>query len=244
MSDDSVKNTVKGAIEAVYGPLEKILRTLAGPAAEEIGLSFKDSVQVWRFKRQIRLFTRVKEICDGACIDPQTVKLPLLFNIVDKATLEEDDEMQDIWANMLSNSADPHRKLLVTTAYPEILRQLCIEEVRFLNRIFETRVVVPERNVSHLPPQEAIDTLQFSNYFKGLSIILRLKNSVNEAIETIHLENLKRLGLIEIDEVKALFSDRHIINSMTTLSPGQCWLTALGYSFADACTTPPQKTIN
>ncbi|SRR5579871_247783 len=247
MPGDPVKNTVKGAIEAIYGPLEKMLRTLAGPAAEEIGLSFRDSVQAWRFKRQVRLFEQVKKICEGACIDLQAVKLPLLFNIVDKATVEEDDDLQDIWANMLSNAADPERASLVTTAFPEILRQLCIDEVRFLNRVFSGREIEREPSVGHLSPDEAVKRLTYRRNLRLRTMRKWLINEVAERLAAVHLDNLKRLGLIEVNESTLVFEreeDRTLMHAMRFLKPGQCSLTALGYSFADACTIPPQKTIN
>src|SRR6476620_9323347 len=106
-------NPVKEAIEALYRPIESIVKTLAGPAAEEIGLSFRDSVQVWRLKRQARLFERVQEICAEAGIEPHAVKLSFLFDVVDKGSLEEDDVLQDHWANLLANAADPESQGLI-----------------------------------------------------------------------------------------------------------------------------------
>jgi len=147
MTDDPIKGSVKGAIEAIYKPIESIVKTLAGPAAEEIGLSLRDSVQAWRLKRQIRLFEQVKHICEIAGIKPQAVKMPLLFEIMEKGSLEEDDELQDIWANMLANAADPKRTSLVTTAFPEILKQLCRDEVVFLNGRFPNEYQIKLRSI-------------------------------------------------------------------------------------------------
>lgn|SRR5262249_22193729 len=129
--------SVKDAIEALYKPIESIVKTLAGPAAEEIGLGFRDSVQAWRFKRQVRLFKRVQELCAESGINPQAVKLSFLFDVVDKATLEENDDLQDLWANLLANAADPEYKSLISTAFPEILRQLSKDEAVFLEAFYE-----------------------------------------------------------------------------------------------------------
>ncbi|MBZ5489749.1 MAG: DUF4393 domain-containing protein [Acidobacteriia bacterium] len=136
MPEDPTKSVARGAIEAIYKPIEDIVKILAGPAAEEIGLSFRDSIQVWRFKRQVRLFERVKTICDGAGIKPEAVKLPLLFEIVEKASLEEDDDLQDRWANLLANAANPNHNVFVLPAWPDILKQISKLEAVFLDDIY------------------------------------------------------------------------------------------------------------
>jgi hypothetical protein len=125
-------NSVKDAIEALYKPIESIVKTLAGPAAEEIGLSFRDSVQAWRLKRQVRLFERVKNFCEGAGIRPQAVKLSFLFDVIDKGSLEDDDTLQDMWASLLANAADPRREALISSAFPEVLRQISKAEAGFV----------------------------------------------------------------------------------------------------------------
>ena len=53
---------VKAVVEAALRPFADLLDKLAGPAAKELGLALKDHVRVFRFKRQLRLFERVKEI--------------------------------------------------------------------------------------------------------------------------------------------------------------------------------------
>ena len=77
VSRGTMSNPIDQAI-ALFESMKDIVQKLAGPAAEEIGLSFGDSVKVWRLKRQVRLFKRVQEICAEAGIKPQTVKLSFL----------------------------------------------------------------------------------------------------------------------------------------------------------------------
>jgi hypothetical protein len=274
MPDDQTKNVIKGAIEAIYAPIESIVKTLAGPAAEEIGLSLRDSVQAWRLKRQIRLFERVKKICEDAGIKPQAVKMPLLFEIMEKGSLEESDELQDIWANMLSNAADPKRASLVTTAYPEILKQLCIEEVKFLEGIFNTReafkysddpakVVDVRKTKSDYEIEEPLGKkgniasklrpkihaigrgLGEGMAFKTLGATPKLRNSQTQEIRTIYFDNMTRLGLISTDKPldgsnqNILFGESdYRIGTVRLLEVGTCFLTALGYGFAEACAAP------
>lgn len=252
MAEDPTKNAVKGAIEAIYKPIESIVKTLAGPAAEEVGLTIKDSVQAWRLKRQIRLFEQVKQICKEAGIKPQAVKMPLLFEIMEKGSLEESDELQDIWANMLSNAADPKRASLVTTAFPEILKQICIEEVRFLTRMFETKndqVLSANRSTDvgverlRMATAEAwqdildgiISGQDSPDVFRPVG---KIRNNKREEIEAVYFYNLKRLGLIEMEKILDGSPEAPIVGNKTILKAGSCSLTALGYFFIQACTDP------
>lgn len=156
------ENPVKETIEALYKPIESLIKTLAGPAAEEIGLSFRDSVQAWRFKRQVRLFERVKKFCEDAGIKPEAVKLPLLFDVVEKGSLEEDDELQDMWAALLTTAADPKRESLMSSAFPEVLRQLSKAEATFLYKLhLATLSEIPAFNSR--PSYDSITDVQRDN---------------------------------------------------------------------------------
>src|SRR5438093_870698 len=85
--------------------LADTLRTIASPMAEELGLTLQDHVKVFRFQRQIRLLQKAREILDREGVEPRRVPLKLLAAVMDNATLEEDDSLQDMWAALLANHA-------------------------------------------------------------------------------------------------------------------------------------------
>src|SRR5262249_8658987 len=162
----------------------------------------------------------VQEICAEAGIKPQAVKLPFLFDVVDNATLEEDDELQDRWANLLSNAADPNYNGLISTAFPDILRQISKDEALFLEDMHK-------RDNSRHPAEEFAELVKFL-----------LKNS-RVIIRYVYEDNVRRFGVIEqIDFEK----EPHRAAYSTTLSgfqePRKWKLTAFGIAFIDACTTP------
>jgi len=74
-----VEDVVKAGTSEALRPFTDLITKLAGPAAEELGLTLQDSVKVYRLKRRIRLFQKIKEICDNAGINPQTVSLKVLL---------------------------------------------------------------------------------------------------------------------------------------------------------------------
>jgi Abortive infection alpha len=225
MPDEAGTNPVKGAIEALYKPIESIVKTLAGPAAEEIGLSFRDSVQVWRFKRQVRLFERVKKICNDAGIKPQAVKPSLLFDVVDKATLEEDDDLQDRWANLLANAADSRGMVLVKTAFPDILRQISREEAAYIDDLFdimqkaEVNLIrtYDEEEQEHTPQ---LDAVSYDN-LQRLRLIDGNPETIPAVAVTASLEELERGG-----------------NRYKRLTQETYQLTFLGEAFVKACKAP------
>ncbi|HZS26663.1 MAG TPA: Abi-alpha family protein [Candidatus Angelobacter sp.] len=125
---------IKAGVEAALKPFADLLDKLAGPAAEEIGLTLKDHVRVFRLKRQIRLFERVKAMLADTDMEPERVPFKLLVPVVENASIEENDELQDRWAAMLANAAI---KRDVHPSFPEILRQLSEKEVLYLDACYE-----------------------------------------------------------------------------------------------------------
>jgi hypothetical protein len=224
MSSDPVQSTVKGIIEAIYKPIEGIVKTLAGPAAEEIGLSFRDSVQVWRLKRQVRLFERVQIICDDAGIKPQSVKLSLLFDVVERATLEEDDELQNLWANLLANAADPGGQVRVRTTFPDLLRHISKEEAIYLNEMFEINEMATAYTGRAFLPQTD----------EEMEVSLPPKR-----LDEVSYDNLKRLGLIvENDETVPIVPLGIGVNQFRFLTTERYSLSSLGVAFVTACGVP------
>jgi hypothetical protein len=128
---------VKAGVEAAMKPVSEVIEKIAGPAAEELGLTIQDTVKVFRLKRQIRLWNKVKQICQEANIEPSRMPLKLVAPIIENASLEEEDDLQDVWANMLANAANPREENPVAPSFPAILKELSARDVKFLNSMYE-----------------------------------------------------------------------------------------------------------
>lgn len=197
-------------------PFGDLISKLVGPAMEQYGLAIGDSVAKWRIIRSIRLWTRVQENCKAAGIEPHTIKFPLFKDIVERATVEDDDDLQNRWANLLSNAADPDNQAAVLPAFPDILRQLSKQEAYFLDELFEV-MTNPHRFAT--PPME---------------------------IAPIHYENIRRLGLIIREHERrvptsAMLDARAMTISMGLAPEEHCFLSELGLAFVAACRTPKPK---
>lgn len=137
-----VKAGAEGLAEGAMRPFGDLVKALFGPAFAEAGLMLKDCVQHYRFRRQLRLFQRTQEVLANADIEPGSVPLRILIPIIENASNEEDDTLQDIWANLLANAANPERSGNVRPTFPAILKELTAQDVQFLDALF--------RNTLHL----------------------------------------------------------------------------------------------
>jgi len=132
MTDDE-QQLVKASAEAALKPFADLCQKLFGGAAEEIGGIWQDSLKVRRFGRQIKLLRRVQELLQHAGIDPQRVKDTISIPLLNAATLEDDECLQDKWACLLANAANPAASPPISAQFPKILANLSAREVAFLD---------------------------------------------------------------------------------------------------------------
>lgn len=111
-----------------------IFNKLFGPAFEEYGLMFRDNIKVRRLNNQLRNLQKIKKIVSDHNITLKQVDLKVLVPYMDHVSLEENEALQDMWANLMANYVDA-AKVLATTVYPSILSQLSTEEVRIMNEL-------------------------------------------------------------------------------------------------------------
>jgi len=201
------------------------LNKMVGPAADEFGLAFRDTVRMWRFERQVRFFEQFRQVCSTANIDPKEVKKSLLFDILERATLEEDDGLQELWANLLANAADSKGQVLVKTAFPDILRQISREEASYLNELFEVMERAEVQMIRTYDQEEEehtpkLDPVSYDN-LQRLRLIDANSETIPAVAVTASLEELRRGG-----------------NRYKRLTQETYQLTFLGEAFVRACKAP------
>jgi hypothetical protein len=125
------------AAERVIEPLMDLVNKLAGPAAEEVGLTLQDAVKVWRAQRQIKLFQKMNTFIADAGFQPNRIPLKTLLPALDYASVEDDEDLHTKWAALLTNFADPRGTNRVLPIFPIILRELTSREARFLDNFYE-----------------------------------------------------------------------------------------------------------
>lgn len=173
MSDETeaLATGMKAAMETLFEPVKDLVQKVAGPVAEELGLTLGEHVRQFRMKRELRLWTRTKEMLKDAGISPRQVALKLLYPLIQNGVLEEDDSLQDKWAALLANSCKEGNEVL--PSFPEILKQITPAEAQFLDSAYE--------EISE----------------GGYGPKIPIKEGMLAAITKVMIGDLERLGLID-----------------------------------------------
>lgn len=119
----------------VLAPFSELIQKLCGPAFEQYGLSWGEAARFSRMRRLAKILEKTKGRLEEAGIEPKAVRPNLLHDIIDRASLEDDDSLQDKWANLLARSADG--KTAIHNSFPDILKSLSPEEAIFLTKLFD-----------------------------------------------------------------------------------------------------------
>jgi hypothetical protein len=204
----------KAGFESLFAPVAELFRTIASPAAEEFGLAFRDRVRIFRFEQQLRLLQKTERILERSGLTPQRMPLRLLGAILENASWEENESIQDMWAALLANGAAGRHDEII---FPEILRQLSPADAFLLRDCFMEIVAVPK------------------NYFFGTYLVpdsiktwtdAVRKGKAEFPISPLSLENLTRLSLVK-------FSGPSVYGI-----GGNPRLTKIGFEFMRACEDP------
>ncbi|UUC44186.1 Abi-alpha family protein [Flavobacterium cerinum] len=121
--------------ENVINTAKSFLGKLIGPAVSETGLLFKDKVSFWRFNNQLKIILRAKEKCEKHGINPKSISFKILCPLLEYASMEDNEEAQDIWANLLINMVDSEQNIQ-NHVFPYILSQVSINEFSVIEEIF------------------------------------------------------------------------------------------------------------
>ena len=127
---------------------------------------------------------------EAAHVELKPVAPNLIFPILDAASLA-DDELQKSWAALLTNAATTDFTTEVLPSFPDILRQLTPDEVRFLDTV--------EYEVGQ---DEATRRERIKMKVPGLGlpgdpyVSCRVRKNTLASVSRVMLGNLQRLGLL------------------------------------------------
>jgi len=218
---------VKAGIDSVLAPVRDTLNRLLGPLADELGGVLADPVRVFRFKRSVRLLEKVKRIAEEAGFEPRAVPLKTLLPILENASLEEDEDLHDRWANLLARAADP-RADAIPPSLPRILSEMSSREARFLDRLHsylsEMKRVSPETLPLMLTKPMHRGEL-FDQYIKD--------SEFDPEAFNVDVDSLLRFRLLSVEAAPI---DAEAIRHNEPLAEDDIYrLTSLGLLFVTAC---------
>ena len=114
-----------------------ISKYISGSVEQGIGI-FEDKLKYMRWERQLRLMQRAEEFMKAAGLSEPTkqIQMKYMIPLLQGATLEEDDYLQDMWAKLLVNSSTINSGIELTRNYIDILERITPLEARILEKIY------------------------------------------------------------------------------------------------------------
>lgn len=131
MSLSNLPTPQNNGVDLAKNFLEKLIL----PAVEEVGLLLRDKVAHWKFSNQVSTLNKAREFCEKNDIVTKPVSLKILFPLLENAGLEEDENLQEKWAILLSNLVDSKQNI-ENHVFPYILGQISLKEFLFLEKAF------------------------------------------------------------------------------------------------------------
>ncbi len=199
--------------------------------AVHVGESFKtamgifdDKLKFIRWERQYRFMTRVEELKSelGSNVSMRPLPLKYAIPLLEAATLEDDDYLQDMWAKLLINSANEQSDVNLQRSYINILEQLTALEAKVLAAVYKNDFSLSERVdviTANLPDEAPLD-LDYDTVNDPESKYGQPNDDVKMA-----LANLTRLCCLALPTT---FNGKEIFHHANP--------TLMGRRFVDACT--------
>lgn len=155
-----------------------IYRIIGAPIENGIGLLFADALKEKRYKNIIRLQAETKKF------KIQNIKeLPLSFayKLLDKASLEENEELIKNWAELLANSMDNDFKGKIRKIYIDILDSLEPIDAKVLKFIASKKESIDPTDF--YPKEEKEEILISIDSLKSLNLIMEDFDEESVSIE-------------------------------------------------------------
>lgn len=257
MSNDPIAETAKAAQEVAKTTSEAIKATkelgvyvanlVKQPVDTIVGI-LTDKLKFIRWERQLRFLDRVKEKVKQRNLEGKLVPIPpkLALPIIENATLEEDDYLQDLWANLLIEAGNPRSKDSVRAAFIEIIKQLEPIDAKILNESYNLSISKFEKFKTRMKVEFKSSTLlhPFDMSISESEILELTRITHNKYI--ISLDNLMRLRCLrstiineDIEIVDPVHSGANTEYSVTKdCQYDEFRLTPLGCNFVRVCLIP------
>lgn len=203
-----------------------VMKDILGCGAEIIGLLFPkapEAIAARRTKNLISVIKRVQNILDEAGLKPEernAVSLKLGLPIIEKASLEEDPSLQELWANLLANALNPNHSDKVRTIFIDIIQNLSAFDVLILNafHISNYPLVARPQNIIQVYTKEGYKPYPSKTVETSLHVLMGL-NLATDMAPTSQLQ----------------------LGSFNAVQTTEVHLTPLGVLFIDACIKDASK---
>jgi hypothetical protein len=183
---------------------------------KEGGGILTDQVKFWRWKNQLNIVKKAIVKIEESSLEKQQVPLKVLSPILENSSLEEEESMQDKWANLLANAVTGREK--IRPNFAEILKELSPVEATILDSLFN--------RARGETDYEKRRELQFSK--QKISDLYSLTSEEADLI----IEDLFRMNLCQVPGGRGARLGKYNFALRTTEI---FELTTLGFNFVKAC---------
>lgn len=188
--------TIEKGLELAKTFVEKLIV----PTAEEVGLLVAENVKYFRFKNQIKILLKAKKYVETQNISPKEIPLKILVPLLEKASLEENEELQDKWAKMITNLSDSETNLQ-NQIFPYLLSQLSIEEFNSLKNLHEKEKAFRKKKndyyTQNIEEKKAYQLKEKDRKLKKEIEKIEQEGFLVSNDFTYELSNIERLGLMK-----------------------------------------------
>ncbi|GHA51524.1 hypothetical protein GCM10007103_35020 [Salinimicrobium marinum] len=241
-------NLKSSTIEKGLDLIKDFASKLIGPTFEEVGLLISDKIKYFRFKNQINILIKAEKYVKEKNIKIKAIPTKILVPLLESASLEENEEMQDKWSYMIGNIADSQQSLQ-NHIFPYILSQISLNEFEKLFEFNQKEKSLIQEEVKFEKMKKDGVAFFAQEYRELFSRINGLKQEgfLIEGLEDYEYSNLERLGLIrqlpprividelEIEHFEKEGSEYYPIEAEYDPDDFGFRITSLGIKFLIAC---------
>lgn len=184
---------------------EKVLSTLLGPSAREIGEMFADRIRYKRLKNQVSIFSKTADLLEKNNLQARELNLKTLVPLIELSSLEDDEILQKKWANLIANISSTAENGLEPKLV-KTLSNLSSLEARVLDYVHE-RFLIERQNKYEKYKASKNKYLRYNSIeeVKIEFVTIKLnwikeRFNLNENFAKICIDNLEALGLISYEE--------------------------------------------
>ena len=232
-----------------------LTKSLFGEGLKEVGGSIADKIRERRFYNQLTIFTKAQERILAAGLNPKQISLKVLAPMIEYSSLEEDEVLQDKWANLIANALVRNYNDAVQQVAIEVLNKISKEEFHLLEIIFFKVDREVEKNIKYHSNSKFDDDYIRRQCMPGnveISLYqLHKKDNLPKADLEIHILGLINYGMISwIPKVQvetepqspSVFNKLIDVKVKANYVEGQSIkMTPLGFDFMKLCQNPVCK---
>ena len=181
---------------------EKAIKAVFGPSIKEFSETLGDTFKLRRFKNQVKILTKAESILNEHKINPKKVDLKILVPLLENCSLEEDELLQDRWANLIFNVVTIEGRTMLKQNCIDTLKKITNDEAIFMDvlykNIVQQRIERFERlkHLKQFASKKNPEDYQLHGFSIPIETIAGLLNRQRDEIE-LTISNLFALGLVK-----------------------------------------------